>query len=533
MPPALMGFRAAGRGVSLQHQSHAIDVLPAAKKTARAEWAQTAVLAASGATSVFLLNGWNALLPWVVVPAIAGACIGACSTSKRQALVAGLASALAGGAVSMWLYLSIPTSVRSLVVASLIGDDLGLLAVALAVVVAPIVALAVYLLVAGHAEESPRRRVVEWSTALVVALSLLVTMSGPVQRAGATASVQPVAGAYATDNMLNRKTYHLMADGDGFYNAYVKAHAMDSRRLYAVQDGKFASGSAAMMRQPTMFVMWGVVGPDHNFMRVVQLSVLLSAVLLVATYAGLWKAIGPRSLFISTFIFPFFVTQATTATSMLQPEWWATLAVLGGFLALVSGRPLSAGLLGLVAVTFRETSGVWLLAMGACAVVFALHDRRAWRWVAAYFGLLAIGVAMYAIHVAVASRYVIHPTNSSVVGYLLYPSGVSVLRQLGPPLEYLMVAYGSSLASTLWLVPAGLVGLWIGLRRVPSARLSAMVYVTVFLIYFAVLGVKGPYWGQLVTPLLVMGAGLAIASADRIMDPATWRVSLGDARWGD
>jgi hypothetical protein len=75
--------------------------------------------------------------------------------------------------------------------------------------------------------------------------------------------------------------------------------------------------------------------------------------------------------------------------------------------------------------------------------------------------------------------------------------------------------------------------LWIGLRRTPSARLSGTAYVVVFVAYFAVMGVLGPYWGQLVTPLLILGAGLAIASGDRLAEPDAWRLSLRGGRWGD
>jgi len=524
-----MGLCTGGRGVSLRHEPDASAVLQAPRQT-RAELASTAVLGALGAMSIFFLNGWDSFLPLFVVPAIAGACIGACATSKRQALLAGLAAGLAGSIMSMWLYLSIPTPVGRFVVASVYRDGQVWLPCAIAIVLTPILAWAVHLLVAGHAEGSLRRRVVAWSITGVVVLSFLVTMSGPAQHAG-RATLEPATGSDYTDNMLNIKTYHFMADGQSFYEAYVGAHAMRGRLPATVRDGKFMGGSAAMFRQPTMFAMWSAVGPDHDFSRVVRLSILLSAALLIATYTGLRVAIGPRALFMASIIFPFFVTQAI-GMSMQQPEWWATLAVLGGFLALVGGRPLSAGLLGLVALTFRETSGVWLLAMGVCAVLFAFRNRRAWRWVAIYAGLLAVGIAVYARHVAEASRYVVNGNIGAVVGYLLNAPGSSALQRLAAPVEYLMVAYGSSFMSLLWLVPVGLVGLWIGLRRVPSARLSATLYVFVFCVYFAVLGVLGPYWGQLITPLLIIGMGLAIASADQLMEPDTWLLSLRDSRWG-
>ena len=527
-----MGLCTSGQGVSLRHEPDATVGLQAPSQTTRAELASTAVLGALGAMSIFFLNGWDSLLPLFVVPAIAGACIGACATSKRQALLAGLASGVAGSIVSMWLYLSIPTPVGRFVVASVYRDGQVWLPFAMAIVLTPILAWAVHRLVAGDADDSLRRRVVAWSITAVVVLSFLVTMSGPMQRAGKAANPEPAAGSYGTDNILNVKTYHLMADGQSFYEAYVGAHAMRGSLSATVRDGKFVGGSAAMFRQPTMFAMWRAVGTDRDFSRVVRLSILLSAALLIATYAGLRVAIGPRALFMGSIIFPFFVTQSI-GMSMQQPEWWATLAVLGGFLALVGGRPLSAGLLGLVAVTFRETSGVWLLAMGACAVLFAFRDRRAWRWVATYAGLLAVGIVVYARHVAEASRYVANGNNGAVIGYLLNAPGSSALQRLARPVEYLMVAYGSSLTSLLWLVPVGLVGLWIGLRRVPSARLSGTVYVVVFCAYFAVLGVLGPYWGQLITPLLIIGMGLAIASADQLREPDAWRLSLRDARWGD
>ena len=123
--------------------------------------------------------------------------------------------------------------------------------------------------------------------------------------------------------------------------------------------------------------------------------------MIAGLFWSLSAALGYRALFVAFLTFPALMMHAGGVNPLL-PEWWAMVALLGGFFAIVRGHDLAAGVFGLAAVLFRETFGVWLLSLGLAATLFALRDPRVWRKVAVYAALLAAGVAGYLIHAAAA-----------------------------------------------------------------------------------------------------------------------------------
>ena len=94
------------------------------------------------------------------------------------------------------------------------------------------------------------------------------------------------------------------------------------------------------------------------------------------------------------------------------------------------------------------------------------------------------------------------------------------------PVSYLMYPYGFFRFSMLWFVPLGIIGLWVGLRRMPMARVTAALYAALFSGYLVAFGAPSQYWGQALMPLLVIGTAMLLASLDALGQPASWVVRL-------
>jgi hypothetical protein len=487
------------------------------------KWPRIATLLVAGATAAFLLYGWDTLLPQLLVPLMIGGAVGLSAETRFEALVAGLGAALVGSlgaAISYSSWTTLP-ALRS----QFSGGSAWVL-VACAVVLTPGAALGVRMLAERFAGDR-LKRVAAWVISAVLAASFLFTMWAPTQSWIANARIEPVSGTYRTDQMVNLKVYYLMQAGEGFYQAYANATGGDARQLYPVRDGKFVSASSAMLRQPATFYLWKVVAPRRDFGAVAYLAMIAAALLLAGSYWAFSAVVGYRALFVAPIIFPALVLHCSGANTLF-PEWWALLALLAGVLCAVRKRMVLAGVFGLLALVLRETFGAWLLALALASVVLALRDKRMWRYVGLYAGLLALGVGGYLLHTLVGRTYISHPTTGFVVTYLLAAAQRPISERLFAPLAYLMYPYGFLSFSAAWLVVPGIVGLWVGLRRAPFARLASFLYLAFFLGYLVILGAPSPYWGQAVMPLVLVGIALLLVSLDRLAENSSWRWSESD-----
>jgi hypothetical protein len=342
----------------------------------------------------------------------------------------------------------------------------------------------------------------------------------------------PLSRGYASDELVNLKTFYLMRGGTGFYPSYIEAHAGDRRQLYPVSNGKFVRGSSALFRQPTMFYLWQLVARGGTFDNVIHLALLCCAAVFLGAYWALSGAVGYRALFVGPVLYPGMVMLAAVFNPLL-PEFWAMLLLFASFFLLVRGKFVAAGILGLTAVLFRETFGAWLLALVLASLVFSVADRRYLKRAALFAGLLGVGVVAYLVHVAAGSSYVIGSTGSYLANYLLTSASQPLDIKLLSPASYLMFSYGFFTFPTAWLIPFGIAGLWVGLRRAPMARVASVLYVALFVAYFLVIGASGQYWGQAVMPLVLVGCTLFLASIDRLGKRASWTLVLQHASTPD
>jgi len=479
-----------------------------------------ATLLLTSVVAAFLLYGWDALLPHVLVPLLVGGAVGLSSEWRFEALVISLGAACISGLGAVAVYAS-QTTLLSLRHA--FEGGWAVLLVLAAVVLMPASALGARLL-CERSNPSRGRDILAWAIAGALAVSFLFTVWAPTQSWLAKARVEPAAGSYHNDQMLNLKTYYLMQDGQGFYPAYVRATGDDGRRIYGVVDGKFITGSSAMMRQPAVFYLWKVVAPQRDFGNVAYLAAVLAAAILLASYWALSAVAGYRALFVAPVIFPALV-MLSAGVNTLFPEYWALLALLAGFFLAVKRHLVWAGVFGLIALLLRETFGAWLLALILAAAILAVKDRRCWRYVGLYVGLMGAGIAGFMAHVAAGNRYVVRPAAGFLATYLLASTARPLSERFILPISYMMFPYGLTVFSPAWLVPLGLAGLWVGLRGSPVARLASFGYLAFFLCYMVFFGAPAIYWGQAAMPLLLVGVALLLASLDSVGRRASWRLA--------
>ena len=254
----------------------------------RTSWGRTATLSVLGIVSFVLLIGWDGLAPLFTVPVIIGIALGLSSKTRLEATVSALASSLVGGlaatgvygeAFQMSAFNSMPSwanrdvahGIYVDVVIPLLTDSPFTAAGIAGKSPLPLLGMAVLCMTATallaielHRATVPKiaRMAAAWAVIVILAVSLVVGIGG--RHAATIASMSDVARpgtAFGSDQELNVKTYYLMSEGQGFYPSYVRAHELDTRQLYKVENGKFATGSAALMRQPAMFYLWQAVAP--------------------------------------------------------------------------------------------------------------------------------------------------------------------------------------------------------------------------------------------------------------------------------
>ena len=517
--------------------------------------ARTITLAALGSASFFLLFGWDGVAPLLVAPAMVGVALGLASASRLEALVSALASAAVGSIAGIlmynpdfqsvavnsmadWMNRDVALGVYTdLVVPVLRGSPVMLYGMVgknpwpLIVIPALVMAASALAAVETHRSGTPRRlrMIAAYAVIAVLAGSLVFALGTRNSRSleAIRAADNPTVG-YASDPSLNAKTYFLMARGSPFYPAYVRAHELDSRHIVKVEKGKFVGGAASMMRQPAVFYLWQLLAPGGRVELVLWVAYMAAGLVLFGLFWGLSVALGYRALFVAFCAYPMLLMHAG-GLNPLYPEWWALLALLAGFLAMVRGHFVAAGVFGLTAIVFRETFAVWLLALALSSAMFALRDRRVWRRVALYGGLLVGGGVAYLLHVAIGSRYVVSKAGGSLGAYLSSASSRDVAIRLLSPVSYLMYPYGSFRFSMLWFLPLGIIGLWVGLRRVPEARLAASLYALLFCGYLIAFGAPSQYWGQAVMPILVIGTAMLLASLDALSARSSWVMRLTPA----
>ena len=525
----------------------------------RAGWSLVVVLSLAGTLALLALWGWEDVLPLLVVPLLAGLAVGCCSRTRIEALCAGAVSGIVGTSAAVWIYephrllalingiphwvnQNVASGTYHIVVAPLLGLDAPMSAYMANSTRVPMFAAGV-LLVPAFAFAAREMQVwksalkastwIPWVVSLLAAACLVASVAQADVGWFAFLETPLRPGTYREDQADNLRTLEIMrSEGKSYYPAAVQSAAGDPRTsgVIAASGNKFPAGSSALIRQPAMFYLWRLITLESPPTAIGWASLLCAAAILPLSLWGLRPPVGDRALFVGFALLPGLALWSSNPGA-LEPEWWAVLALLAAFFVLARGKVYLALVFGLAAVLLRETAGLWLLCACVVLLVAGSRNRRWTRPAAVAGGLLACAIVAFALHVWTSSAYVLHPSaNGSVLlAYITGQSTRSLTDRALAPLAYLMFPYGLDTFSPVWLVPIGIVGLWVGLRKTPLARLVATSYVAVMVAFFFTVGATSTYWGQVVNPLIVIGVTLLALSLDRLGSPDSWRLAWPDS----
>jgi hypothetical protein len=512
-------------------------------------------LGLGGALGYFLLSGYSTLLPILTVPLIIGVAVALCTRKASMAAVIGAGAGFVGGLLSVWAYSwdrlvaflnsmpayanpDIPGSVyQDFIIplmrvnalnTSMAGSGGAMVAVLLATLLTMVVAFAVSTMESARpkAGRFETKQLLGLAAALLIVASFLVTTWGTTAGVRVSLAVEPADKSYAFDPIINLRAYYLMLGGADYYAAIVKAAQGDARLAdgkHFTKDGKFSYGwgSNIPLREPWMWYLWKVIAPTGGG-GILWWAMMAAAGFLLAAYLAFLPWISYRALFVVAAVYPAMMMH-TAWINILHPDWWGMLCVMFSMLAVLRRWFVAAGVLALAAALFRELLVIWLIMLLVVAAYQALRSKeKGWlRAAVAMLVLLVLFVPAYTVHwnktlTLVDSKAPLHGgtdgTGPTGIVYVLrsviLPRQNPIEHRLFQPTSYLMYPYGSFRFPNWILMPLGVLGLWMGLRRDRPVALLIAGYVFFWFCYYLFIGPTLSYWGQMVMPLAVMGTGM-------------------------
>jgi len=363
---------------------------------------------------------------------------------------------------------------------------------------------------AAAASQALRPRLGERGPAALGAVALLLLMTGlwlspwrANPRMIQELAAEPPDHAYAFDGHFYLKVFHLMRRGEGFYEAELKAAALDRRQ--------FELNVPAHFRLPTVFKLWSWLAPGGSrgvlvlYLLGASLA-LLAAFLIGRTLAGEDPELGPLAgLLAAAALYPLLCFGAVTLYFTFVELWGVFPAIWAVWFGLRRREPAAVAL-ALVACLTRVLF-VYLLAVFVLA--WLLERRRRAAGVAVAAGLVLLGC--YGLHVHQVQQ-VIEVRAGGVGGWLHLPDP----RFLDGTLRF-----GAALTHVPLALRWGLFLLALALgiaHAVRGARTRWLVLLLLLVPASAMLVVGrdatwGSYWGAIWLPwALVLGGSAPLAA---------------------
>jgi len=348
-------------------------------------------------------------------------------------------------------------------------------------------------------------------TAVAAAL-VLSSFSGPFRH---QSSAPLRAGGYSFDAAIYMNVYFNLLDGMPYYEGFVKAAAGDSRLIAekSVRDGQFYGWvySPSFVRMPWTFYLWRLLAPHGHLWYT---SLLLCVIALYAVWWGLYPVLSVRAALIPPVLFPLLM-MCTAWLNMFFPDWWAGLAILFSVMFQIRKRYVLAGVLALLAGVFRDVALIWLVLLLLHALARSWKGGAQWRRLTALYALFLAGFfALYFFHLRAAAPFVAPQPGAIGIGGRLAVSAANTFAQrFFVPASYMMVAYGTALGARALFVFAQLPGWWLVLRRDREALWPVFSFALFWMVFTATVGATSSYWGQIYTPVAVVGAAALLALA--------------------
>ncbi len=516
--------------------------------TVRTVWRHFAI-GVAGLIAFVILAGWNDVLPVVTVPLLVGGYLGLVLRKPLNAAVVGAIDGLLGGFLAArfyqveqaiafirklpsWWHRDVPVSFYTHTILplfrSLHWSDPSWLAGGFLLCAA--FAAGVARAVNSRDDEKVHqtaRLVSAWLLIGLLCVCFYVTANRSSTGLRRFISIEPANMSYRYDALDYVKTLYLMKRGIGYYPAAVGGAAQDARGPRDggwVKDGKMIGlwPTPAYIRMPLIFELWNRMGKTAA--GVVRWSDFLSALCLIALFAGFKRRMQERALMIPFLLFPWLLAHGSTI-NLFFPDWWAALASIYAVALIAADVPLAAAVVLLVGAIFRFTALPMLLALFAASLLLLAYpeERPRMLMVAAGCGAaFAVFLTFWVWHTAIAANY-IDPAllAKAPFGGLLASfscPGVLAARPLSvrllAPTDYFMYAYGFGCFSLVWLFGTSLAGLGVALRRSRLAQITLLLFLAEWLLYLVLIGPSSSYWGQMYTSVLIIGTGALLGILD-------------------
>jgi hypothetical protein len=352
---------------------------------------------------------------------------------------------------------------------------------------------------------------------VIVVLAVSVTLVlGASSGAFRERSVHPLAaGKYRFDAAIYMNAYFNLLDGMPYYEGFVKAAAGDGRLVAErdVRNGRFYGWaySAAFIRMPWTFYIWRVLAPTGGLFYV---SMALCVMGLFAVFWGLYPTLSVRAALVPPILFPLLMT-CTGWLNMFFPDWWAGLAILFSVMFQIRKRYLLAATFAVLAGVFRDVTLIWLAILTVHALYRAARGDRDWRLRAGVHVALMVGFfALYFAHLRAGAPYVAtQPTSLTVWDRLAISASYTLGQRFFTPASYMMNPYGSAIGRHASLMFAQLLGWWLVLRGNVAALVPVLAFALFWIVFTLTIGAPSSYWGQMYTPVAVVGSAALLAWA--------------------
>ncbi|MEI6726289.1 MAG: hypothetical protein WCN81_08725 [Actinomycetes bacterium] len=427
----------------------------------------------------------------LVARAVVAACVaGLLGTSVRPrwvAAVLGAGAALAGFLV-LWPMAPLYADVRGLAAG---------------------VAIAAGLACGVSALREVKPRTAEFA-ALGVVLLIAVWFSGflpgtlhgePARARDASLAQAPQPEKYAFDGAGYVRTYYLMKQGVGYYDAFAEAQIEDSRHDATVLKSPFN------YREPLVFEIWralpGSDGSDLFAWFVVwSLATMVAAYLLAAQLTEPGAALLAPIALVAYFFFFWW-----SGTWFTFTEVWASGFAVAAVAALARRQRVASLVLLTLSVASREFMIVLIPAWLVAWWLWAGGPRRASWW----FPVAAVAAPAAALGIHLLLVPPLAPGGGGLAAWLHGgPSPLIAALRFGwpyvPGAKWVPLAVAAAAVASAALARP---------RWRTAALLAATVLPTIFLIALS-LGQWGDYWGAFYTPLAV---GVAAGLLGRVLPP--------------
>jgi hypothetical protein len=329
---------------------------------------------------------------------------------------------------------------------------------------------------------------------LVLAImAVLLALAAALSTSSSLPEPHQVEGPRQTDAGLYRSVVENIRHGGNYYDV-----AADALRA-----GNYPLRPFVAFRLPTLAVVEATIPPIATTLLLLALAAVTAAAWLTRLRSSL-----PRPAPLAAAM----VLLACGLAAFVQPELavfheiWAGLLIALSLALRRPGRWLDAVAIGLVAMLVRETALLYVLVMGALALVEG-HRREALAWAASvlvFAGVVAFH--MHAVGQVVRADDLVSPGWNGMLGFGFFLESVSVSTAL--TILPLWLASGLLLAS--------LIG-WAGWNTPLALRSLATIAA-----FAALIGLFARpdnfYWGLMIAPISLIGI---IFAPDAIRDVVT------------